>query len=222
MRKKCSKCGIEKDLCEFYFRKERNTYMSQCKECKLEKSKINWINKKQINPDYDKIRRKNREKNKPDEIKEYQKKRYSKNKQYWKNYREKNLESQKKYSKNYYSKNKNLINQYTNKWKKNKSKNDFMFRLINSCRSAVNRYLKNKSHRTFEIIGCTPIELVEHLEQKFVSGMCWDNHGKHGWHIDHIIPLSSAKNKEELYRLCHYTNLQPLWAIDNIKKNNKI
>jgi hypothetical protein len=82
--------------------------------------------------------------------------------------------------------------------------------------------LKNKSHRTFEIIGCTPIELVEHLEQKFVSGMCWDNHGKHGWHIDHIIPLSSAKNKEELYRLCHYTNLQPLWAIDNIKKNNKI
>ena len=48
----------------------------------------------------------------------------------------------------------------------------------------------------------------------------WDNYGK--WHIDHIIPLSSANNEDEVYKLCHHTNLQPLWAEDNLRKSNKI
>lgn len=69
------------------------------------------------------------------------------------------------------------------------------------------------------IVGCSYSELKTHLESKFVDGMSWDNQGK--WHIDHKIPLSSAKNEEEIYKLCHYSNLQPLWAIDNIKKGNK-
>jgi hypothetical protein len=50
--------------------------------------------------------------------------------------------------------------------------------------------------------------------------MSWDNHGK--WHIDHIIPLASAETEEDIYRLSHYTNLQPLWAEDNWRKNSKI
>ena len=52
--------------------------------------------------------------------------------------------------------------------------------------------------------------------------MSWENYGKDGWHIDHKIPLSSAKTDREIYELCHYTNLQPLWAKDNLKKSNKI
>lgn len=52
--------------------------------------------------------------------------------------------------------------------------------------------------------------------------MNWDNRGLYGWHIDHIIPLSSAKTEEEVYKLCHYTNLQPLWAKENLSKGNKI
>lgn len=68
--------------------------------------------------------------------------------------------------------------------------------------------------------GCSPEFLKEHLERQFVEGMTWENRNE--WHIDHIIPLSSAKTEDELYELCHYTNLQPLWAEDNLKKSNKV
>lgn len=77
-----------------------------------------------------------------------------------------------------------------------------------------------KRNRTFEIVGCSPEYLKEHLEKQFTDGMSWEKLGKE-IHIDHIIPLASAKNEEEVYRLCHYSNLQPLWAIDNIKKGSK-
>jgi hypothetical protein len=77
-----------------------------------------------------------------------------------------------------------------------------------------------KTNKTFEIVGCTPEFLKEHLEKQFTDGMTWENRNK--WHIDHIVPLSSAKTEDELYKLCHYTNLQPLWAEENMKKSNKI
>lgn len=52
--------------------------------------------------------------------------------------------------------------------------------------------------------------------------MSWDNHSVFGWHVDHIVPLNSANTEDELYKLCHYTNLQPLWASENISKGDKI
>jgi hypothetical protein len=58
------------------------------------------------------------------------------------------------------------------------------------------------------------------MEAKFVDGMNWDNIGE--WHIDHIIPLSSAETEQETIKLCHYTNLQPLWAFDNLSKGNSL
>ena len=93
-------------------------------------------------------------------------------------------------------------------------------------RDRLNQYFKyntfNKNNTTFDIIGCSPQFLKEYLEKQFVIGMSWENHSLYGWHIDHIIPLSSAKTEDELYTLCHYTNLQPLWAKDNLEKSNKI
>ena len=82
------------------------------------------------------------------------------------------------------------------------------------------KIVKGKSKRTDEILGISLAEFQGYLEKKFTDGMCWENYGK--WHIDHKIPLSSALNEEELYKLCHFTNLQPLWAEDNIRKGNKL
>jgi hypothetical protein len=102
---------------------------------------------------------------------------------------------------------------------------DPIYKLSIIVRGRINKFFKlnkiNKKNNTFDIVGCSPIFLKEHIENKFTEGMSWDNRGLFGWHIDHIIPLSSAKTKEEIYKLCHYTNLQPLWDEDNLKKSNK-
>lgn len=105
----------------------------------------------------------------------------------------------------------------------NKRKTDIIYRLKNNLRKRINIFLKlknmKKSSKFNQYIGCTPQELKQYLESKFTNGMNWDNYGK--WHIDHVIPLSSVKNEKKLYKLCHYINLQPLWAKDNLSKGNR-
>jgi len=59
-----------------------------------------------------------------------------------------------------------------------------------------------------------------HIEQQFKDGMSWENHGE--WHIDHIFPVGLASDEEMVYKLNHYTNLQPLWAKENLQKGAKI
>ena len=80
--------------------------------------------------------------------------------------------------------------------------------------------LGKKLARTHELFGCSPEELKAHIESLFLEGMTWENHGQYGWHIDHIRPVSSF-SAEEIMQVNHYTNLQPLWASDNVKKSNK-
>lgn len=105
---------------------------------------------------------------------------------------------------------------------------DPQFRLASNLRSRLNMALKAKSwHKTTSFthyIGCTLNELKKHIENHWVQNMTWNNWGKgvDKWNIDHIMPLDSAKTSEELYKLCHYTNLQPLWETDNLSKSNKI
>ena len=79
-----------------------------------------------------------------------------------------------------------------------------------------------KNSRMIELLGCSKPFLKEYIEKKFKKGMSWNNYGK--WHMDHIYPLSKFNfdNPNSLKKACHYSNLQPLWAIDNIKKKNKI
>jgi hypothetical protein len=79
---------------------------------------------------------------------------------------------------------------------------------------------QNKPSRSFELLGTDLEGFKAHMESQFLPGMSWENHGE--WHIDHIIPLASGKTPEEIWKLCHYTNLQPLWASDNLSKGAKL
>lgn len=147
-----------------------------------------------------------------------------------------NSEIRREKSKKYYDKIKDekreIILERNRLWRKNnpnytteRKKHDPTFKLIKNVRRRLKRFLDinyiTKRSQTVNIIGCSPEFLKEYIEKQFTEGMSWELMGQH-IHIDHIIPLSSAKNEEELYKLCHYTNLQPLWAKDNLKKSNKI
>jgi hypothetical protein len=89
-------------------------------------------------------------------------------------------------------------------------------RLRRRVRDAIQRQGYRKNTKTMQMLGCDWGHLKQHIESQFLRGMTWDN--KHLWHIDHIVPLSSAKTEDELIKLCHWTNLQPLWAEDNLRK----
>lgn len=95
--------------------------------------------------------------------------------------------------------------------------------------SAVSRYKTKKWSSTTGLLGCTMNHFVNHIETMFQPGMTWENHGvyKRGgemkWHLDHIIPVSSydVTLEEQQKRCFHYSNFQPLWAVDNLKKGAK-
>ena len=98
-------------------------------------------------------------------------------------------------------------------------------KLAASLRSRITdslKYKTSRSARVKELLGCTVQEVREHLQDKFQPGMSWDNYGK--WQIDHIIPLASfdLTKPEEQKKAFNYTNLQPLWAKDNMSKHTKI
>jgi hypothetical protein len=75
-----------------------------------------------------------------------------------------------------------------------------------------------KTTKIYQTLGCTQQELLQHIEKQFLKGMNWKN--RNLWHIDHIIPMDSAKTLEDNYKLNHFTNLRPMWAKDNLSKKN--
>lgn len=173
-----------------------------------------------------------------DSRKEYARKYYEDNKEKVDERNRKYKEDNSEYDKRYYDEHKNDIsikkseyyllnkekrNEYSKKYFRKRKKEDKLFNLISSLRTLINISIKNQGYtkrlRTQDIIGCSFDELKVHLESQFLEGMTWENKGE--WHIDHIKPISTAKTEDEVYKLNHYTNLQPLWAIDNRKKGNK-
>ena len=210
--KTCTKCKIEKEFNEFgRLTASKDGYRSHCKLC---------VKKERL---------KNSER-----IIQYRKEYGIKNKENRRLYKLKNKEKLKEQDKQYRLNNKNkykqwridnrkLISNKLNEYNKNKKLTDPLFKLSCNIRSLIGTSIKRqgykKTSRTFEILGCSYEELKQHLENKFTEGMTWDNAGK--WHIDHIYPVSLATDENHLIELNHYTNLQPLWAIDNIKKSNK-
>jgi hypothetical protein len=184
--KKCTKCGKELSLDQFYQRSQplrsgAPGYVSECKNC----SSIRSAEWRAANPEKCRIRRIKWSKNNPEKCK---------------------------------------IKKA--KHKKRRRVSDINFRIGDNIRNAVNVALKGnyKAGHTIELLGCSVEYLHQYLENQFIDDMGWDNYGVHGWHIDHIIPLSyfDMSDPEQQKRAWHYTNLRPLWADDNLKKSNKI
>ena len=97
---------------------------------------------------------------------------------------------------------------------------DIRKKIAHALRVRIRRVIRQGS--AIKNLGCDVSEFITYLENKFTEGMTWENYGK--WHIDHIKPLSSfdLTNPDQLAQACNYKNMQPLWAADNIRKNNKI
>lgn len=191
--KRCFRCEQILDLSEFSKNK------GSCRVCSKDMTD-NWL------------------KNNPNYHKQQRKKTHAKRVEYDKKWRENNRE-------------KYLARKHKNRAKRRKE--DPVYRISNSLRCRLYSSLKNqlKTSSTFELLGCSGEELKSYLESLWKDGMTWENYGsgtdgKHldGWHIDHIIPISSfdlcdPKQQKECF---HYTNLQPMWGVENLKKGSKI
>lgn len=198
MVKECNICSVEKNLSDFYKSKSgKDGLESFCKVCKKEKSKINYA--------------KNLEH------------RLLQNKLYYYANHEKQKEVKNTWKKN----NPELVRAINNAWEKNKRKEDKFW----ACKKALRtRFLgalsgRKKSNSTLKLVGKDSWEEFKlYVELHWKEGMSWYNYGsaKDCWVIDHIKPLASAKTLEELEKLQHYTNLQPLWSIENLQKGTKI
>ena len=116
------------------------------------------------------------------------------------------------------------LNEYRRRYTKQRRSQDRMFAIRLNMRARFKFELakrgEKQSTKTNKYLGCTWEFLRGYLASKFTDEMSWDNYGD--WHVDHIIPLASARTKDELIKLCHYSNLQPLWAFDNLSKGAKM
>lgn len=144
-------------------------------------------------------------------------------------YREKNREAIRAKNMERYFKNREKYIAISKRYITERRLTDLNFRIADSLRARLrNALMVPKSFKSVslfrDLIGCTRQEVMQHLENQFTDGMSWENYGRGGWTIDHIIPLSAfnLSNQEELSRAAHFTNLQPLWLRDNIIKSNKI
>lgn len=222
MNKKCQKCGIiflansnhqiycgsrgKKKGCSY------NVYLEYHKQDKFKEyykkyNKKYWAEHKRELTEY---HQKN-QKRYNEHARRYYKVNIQKNKDKWQKYYRNNKLKIKKHRKD--------MNFYSDRLKQRRNK-DINYRILQNLRNRIWRAVKrfNKSAKSQELIGCSSEELIEYLENQFVNGMSWDNYGK--WHIDHIQPCSTFDMSEpdEQKKCFHYTNLQPLWAKDNLSK----
>jgi hypothetical protein len=217
--KVCTKCKVEKEVINFSKHKgTKSGFGSRCKEC----SKEYYKKYHEKNKNYSKEHRK---KNK-EYYKEYRKNNSEKNKEYYKKWREENKEKIKQNAKIYFQKNKEILQKKSYEYTKQKKQKDYFFKFKINIRSNIVKSFKRgtnqfkKDAKTEMILGCTIEEFVCYIQSLFTNGMTLENHGE--WHLDHIIPLASVNTQEEIKKLCHYTNYQPLWAEENLTKSKKI
>lgn len=165
-----------------------------------------------------------------------------------KQYATNNKDDIKEYKAGYYQENKDWISkegkeyraleenkkrkaEYDREYVRKRLETDINFKLARNLRKRINHIVGDgqKAGSAINDLGCSVEELIRHLEFKFYTNpkteeqMSWDNYGIR-WHIDHVIPLATLELTDEngFCRACHYTNLQPLWAEDNLSKGDSL
>lgn len=219
-QRECTRCKEIKLFTEFYKSKNKKFGIEcMCKACSSSNKKKNYNKAKKS---------------------EQHKKYYDKNKERI-SLRDKEKVGEIRNVKRLYRKNnKEKVNKYKREYRKNKASTNYKIAELirNRIRSLLSGKMKNPKRRTFELLGCNYTELKIHLESQFTNGMTWENRGKDGWHIEHIIPCASFDLTDETQQnICfNYKNLRPLWGttsiairygenesyIGNLEKGNKI
>jgi hypothetical protein len=210
----CRKCLVDKPLTKEYFA-TRVIAQKQRKWCKLCEY--------QYTADY--------YKRNPNIRAKYDKKYYHSHKpnikKIHKQFNIRNKERQRAYNTQYYKNNKPTLQEYHRKYRNNKMKTNPYFRFVKHLRIRIHSGIREgrgiKTCKSTELLGCSFMDARKHIESQFTAGMTWDNNTQLGWHIDHIKPISSfdLTKLEEQKKCFHYTNLQPLWWIDNLSKGCK-
>jgi len=227
--KKCSKCGERKEIVEFYKDKtQKHGLTSACKMCARETGKrSHFKNRDKVLKRQKKWRIKNsdKEKNRTKKWREENKEVFKETARKW---RIQNKELTKKTIKKWQAKNPHKVKSI-NKRAYQKVRSTLKGKLNSNLRSVIRQSLQggSKAGRHWEnLVDYTIDELKCHLEKKFLPGMTWENYGKHGWHIDHKIPISAfnfEKPEHIDFKKCWaLKNLNPLWAKDNKSKSNKL
>jgi len=154
--------------------------------------------------------------------------------EYARNKRDKDILKARQYERSKYANNPLAYKSKSARWSKNnrdwlnkkqqeRLRNDPLYAIVRRLRGRLWHALRGsiKAASTFDLVGCSPSELMRHIEAHFVDGMSWSNRSE--WHIDHIRPCDSYDmSKEDQQRKCfHYTNLRPLWRTDNLRKGKK-
>tara|TARA_R110000765_G_C18808726_1_gene594427 strand:- start:195 stop:836 length:642 start_codon:yes stop_codon:yes gene_type:complete len=206
----CQKCNKKLSLNKFHKCKAHSTgYRQSCKECRKPESKSRY----EVKSEHIKAKVSEYREDNPHVNKEY----YSENKEYFEKYRKVN----KAHYKQWRTDNREKLNEY----RREKIKNDPSFKVACNLRkrlnSAVSDQTTSKKKSTMALLGCELTLFLDHIEKLFTHDMTWGNYGE--WHLDHITPcasfdLTKQKAQEECF---HYTNLQPLWAIDNLIKGDR-
>ena len=209
--KTCKRCNELKQDDEFY-KKSSNRLTTNCRPC----SRI-------INKEY---REKNKESislRKRNQYKENRELILSRNKKYRVENRDSVLEMYKAYSRN----NRDKILAYNREYRKKLFLTDPVAKAIQSMRGRLYKFCKHtsmdKTFKTLDSLGISQSEFKIYIESLFSEKMSWNNYGygNDKWSIDHIKPLRTAKTIDDVYVLNHYTNLQPMWNIENFSKGGK-
>jgi hypothetical protein len=203
--KTCTKCCQEKPIDDFSRDKHRKDgrypHCSACQKAKITRwtaQNKEWIS--EYHADY-----------------------YTTNKQRVREYKIANREHFAGYMRQWRKDNAARIKSYKLQYHTDVESKQIEYRMLYSLRGRLRQALNGamKSQHTMELVGCNMAQLKEHLSSKFKDGMTWNNYGQKGWHIDHIIPCASFNMTDptEQKKCFHYTNLQPLWWLDNCRKN---